>query len=147
MTSSGVGVFLQCSYHLPILTCRRQELRELRLMQKEAHRAQAALNTKLESQRDQMLRRFDQEMNVSGAPGPPFYSANNNELNNVCWQAKKKHYDTELENLEKHQKQTIEKMEENHAVKLKEETKRIKTQQEHDYHKFQDQLKHKKKEV
>lgn len=34
-------------------------------MQKEAHRAQAALNAKLESQRDQMLRRFDQEMNVS----------------------------------------------------------------------------------
>lgn len=65
----------------------------------------------------------------------------------MCCQAKKKHYDTELENLEKHQKQTIEKMEENHAVKLKEETKRIKTQQEHDYHKFQDQLKHKKKEV
>lgn len=50
---------------LLILSCRRQELRELRLMQKEAHRAQAALNTKLESQRDQMLRRFDQELNVS----------------------------------------------------------------------------------
>lgn len=65
----------------------------------------------------------------------------------MCWQAKKKHYDTELENLEKHQKQTIEKMEENHAVKLKDETKRIKTEQERDYHKFQDQLKHRKKEV
>lgn len=103
---------------------RRQELRELRLMQKEAHRAQAALNTKLESQRDQMLRRFDQELN-----------------------AKKKHYDMELENLEKHQKQTIEKMEENHSVKLKDETKRIKAEQEHNYHKFQDQLKHRKKEV
>lgn len=65
----------------------------------------------------------------------------------LCCQAKKKHYDMELENLEKHQKQTIEKMEENHAVKLKDETKRIKTEQERDYHKFQDQLKHRKKEV
>lgn len=62
-------------------------------------------------------------------------------------QAKKKHYDVELENLEKHQKQTIERMETDHAVKLKEETKRIKSEQDRDYHKFQDQLKHRKKEV
>uniref|UniRef100_A0A8C4H3S0 non-specific serine/threonine protein kinase n=1 Tax=Dicentrarchus labrax TaxID=13489 RepID=A0A8C4H3S0_DICLA len=102
---------------------RRQELRELRLMQKEEHRAQAVLNGKLETQREQMQRRFDQEMN-----------------------AKKKHYDVELENLEKHQKQTIEKMEADHNVKLKDETKRIKSEQERDYHKFQDQLKQKKKE-
>uniref|UniRef100_A0A8C4H4J2 non-specific serine/threonine protein kinase n=1 Tax=Dicentrarchus labrax TaxID=13489 RepID=A0A8C4H4J2_DICLA len=103
---------------------RRQELRELRLMQKEEHRAQAVLNGKLETQREQMQRRFDQEMN-----------------------AKKKHYDVELENLEKHQKQTIEKMEADHNVKLKDETKRIKSEQERDYHKFQDQLKQKKKET
>ncbi|KAM9348327.1 serine/threonine-protein kinase 10 [Symphorus nematophorus] len=103
---------------------RRQELRELRLLQKEEHRAQAVLNTKLETQREQMQRRFDQDMN-----------------------AKKKHYDVELENLEKHQKQTIEKMETDHNVKLKEETKRIKAEQERDYHRFQEQLKHKKKEV
>lgn len=44
---------------------RRQELRELRLIQKESNRAQAVLNAKLETQRDQMHRRFDQEMNVS----------------------------------------------------------------------------------
>lgn len=62
-------------------------------------------------------------------------------------QAKKKHYDVEVENLEKHQKQTIEKMEADHNVKLKEETKRIKAEQERDLHKFQDQIKHKKKEV
>lgn len=103
---------------------RRQELRELRLLQKEEHRAQAALNTKLETQKEQMQRRFDQEMN-----------------------AKKKHYDMELENLEKHQKQTIEKMEADHNIKLKEETKRIKTEQDRDYHKFLDQLKNKKKEA
>uniref|UniRef100_A0A674N8R0 non-specific serine/threonine protein kinase n=1 Tax=Takifugu rubripes TaxID=31033 RepID=A0A674N8R0_TAKRU len=102
---------------------RRQELRELRLIQKEANRAQAVLSAKLETQREQMHRRFDQEMN-----------------------AKKKHYDVELENLEKHQKQTIEKMEADHHVKLKEETKRIKADQERAHHKFLDQMKHKKKE-
>ncbi|KAM9846781.1 serine/threonine-protein kinase 10 isoform 2-T2 [Aulostomus maculatus] len=103
---------------------RRQELRELRLLQKEEHRAQAGLNAKLESHREQMQKRFDQELNN-----------------------KKKHYDVELENLEKQQKQTIEKMEADHHVRLKDETKRIKAEQERDYHKFQEQLKQKKKEV
>lgn len=46
---------------------RRQELRELRLLQKEANRAQAVLSAKLETQREQMHRRFDQEMNVSNS--------------------------------------------------------------------------------
>lgn len=63
------------------------------------------------------------------------------------FQAKKRHYDIELENLEKHQKQTIEKMEGDHHVKLKEQTKLIKAEQERAHHKFQDQIKHKKKEV
>ncbi|XP_056252981.1 serine/threonine-protein kinase 10 [Seriola aureovittata] len=103
---------------------RRQELRDLRLLQKEEHRAQAALNAKLETQREQMQRRFDQEMNT-----------------------KKKQYDGELETLEKNQKQTIEKMEADHNVRLKDETKRIKSEQERDHHKFQDHMKHKKKEV
>uniref|UniRef100_A0A8C7I9E6 non-specific serine/threonine protein kinase n=1 Tax=Oncorhynchus kisutch TaxID=8019 RepID=A0A8C7I9E6_ONCKI len=103
---------------------RRQELRDLRLLQKEEHRAQALLNTKLDAQREQMQRRFDQEMN-----------------------AKKKYYDTELETLEKHQKQTIEKMETDHTVRLRDETKHIRAEQERDYTKFQEQMKHKKKEV
>ncbi|KAJ7997191.1 hypothetical protein DPEC_G00226390 [Dallia pectoralis] len=103
---------------------RRQELRDLRLMQKEEHRAQALLNTKLEVQKDQMHRRFDQEMN-----------------------AKKKYYDTELENLEKAQKQTIERMETEHAVKLRDETKRIRVEQDRDYHRFQELMKLKKKEL
>ncbi|XP_038158132.1 serine/threonine-protein kinase 10 [Cyprinodon tularosa] len=103
---------------------RRQELRELRLLQKEEQRALAGLNTKLESQREQIQKRFDQEIN-----------------------AKKKQFDTDLENLEKHQKHTIEKMESEHSIKLKEETKRIKVEQEREYHKFLEQLKHKKKEV
>ncbi|TKS83074.1 Serine/threonine-protein kinase 10 [Collichthys lucidus] len=113
---------------------RRQELRELRLMQKEEHRAQAVLNAKLETQREQMQRRFDQEMNCAC-------------LLLVRPRPRRSTTDVELENLEKHQKQTIERMESDHNVKLKDETKRIKSEQERDLHKFQDQLKHKKKEV
>lgn len=44
---------------------RRQELRELRLLQKEEQRAQAVLNGKLESQKEQIQKRFDQEIHVS----------------------------------------------------------------------------------
>uniref|UniRef100_A0A8C7ZSR9 non-specific serine/threonine protein kinase n=1 Tax=Oryzias sinensis TaxID=183150 RepID=A0A8C7ZSR9_9TELE len=101
---------------------RRQELRELRLLQKEEQRALAELNAKLEAQKEQVQKRYDQEMN-------------------------KRFFDTELENMEKHHKQTIEKMESDHNVKLKEETKRIKSEQEREYRKFQEQMKHKKKEV
>uniref|UniRef100_A0A8C8A0D9 non-specific serine/threonine protein kinase n=1 Tax=Oryzias sinensis TaxID=183150 RepID=A0A8C8A0D9_9TELE len=102
---------------------RRQELRELRLLQKEEQRALAELNAKLEAQKEQVQKRYDQEMNT-----------------------KKRFFDTELENMEKHHKQTIEKMESDHNVKLKEETKRIKSEQEREYRKFQEQMKHKKKE-
>ncbi|XP_067852516.1 serine/threonine-protein kinase 10 isoform X2 [Heptranchias perlo] len=102
---------------------RRQELRELRLLQKEEHRAQTQLNLKLQQQLEQMLRRFEQEMN-----------------------AKKKFFDTELENLERQQKQLIEKMEQEHTNRLRDEAKRIKAEQEREYTKFIDQLKTKKKE-
>ncbi|XP_060693089.1 serine/threonine-protein kinase 10 isoform X2 [Hemiscyllium ocellatum] len=102
---------------------RRQELRELRLLQKEEHRAQTQLNIKSQQQLEQMLRRFEQETN-----------------------AKKKFFDTELENLEKQQKQQIEKMEQDHTNRLRDEAKRIKTEQEREYAKFIDHLKIKKKE-
>ncbi|XP_041049571.1 serine/threonine-protein kinase 10 isoform X1 [Carcharodon carcharias] len=103
---------------------RRQELRELRLLQKEEHRAQTLLNFKSQQQLEQMLRRFEQEMN-----------------------AKKKFFDTELENLERQQKQLIEKMEQEHTNRLRDEAKRIKAEQEKEYSKFIDQLKTQKKEV
>uniref|UniRef100_A0A8C0FN94 non-specific serine/threonine protein kinase n=1 Tax=Bubo bubo TaxID=30461 RepID=A0A8C0FN94_BUBBB len=80
---------------------RRQELRELRLLQKEEHRNQAQLNSKHQLQLEQMLRRFEQEMTT-----------------------KKKFYDTELENLERQQKQQIEKMEQDHSLRRREEAKR-----------------------
>ncbi|XP_059846179.1 serine/threonine-protein kinase 10 isoform X2 [Hypanus sabinus] len=102
---------------------RRQELRELRLLQKEEHRAQTQLNMKLQQQLEQMLRRFEQEMN-----------------------AKRKFFDTELENLERQQKQQIEKMEQDHTNRLRDEARRIKAEQEGEYAKFMDQMKAKKKE-
>lgn len=43
---------------------RRQELRELRFLQKEEQRAQQQLNGKLQQQREQIFRRFEQEMMV-----------------------------------------------------------------------------------
>ncbi|NXN47161.1 STK10 kinase, partial [Rhinoptilus africanus] len=102
----------------------RQELRELRLLQKEEHRNQAQLNSKHQLQLEQMLRRFEQEMS-----------------------AKKKFYDTELENLERQQKQQIEKMEQDHSLRRREEAKRIRLEQERDHVKFLEQLKQMKKEV
>nr|XP_023659337.1 serine/threonine-protein kinase 10 [Paramormyrops kingsleyae] len=103
---------------------RRQELRELRFLQKEEHRAQTQLNAKLHMQREQLQRRLDQEMH-----------------------ARKKFYDTELENLERHQKQTIEKMETDHTVRLRDETKRIRGEQDKELSKFHEQVKQRKKEV
>ncbi|XP_037655321.1 serine/threonine-protein kinase 10 [Choloepus didactylus] len=103
---------------------RRQELRELRLLQKEEHRNQSQLNSKHELQLEQMQKRFEQEVN-----------------------AKKKFFDMELENLERQQKQQVEKMEQDHAIRRRDETKRIRLEQERDHARFQEQLKLMKKEV
>ncbi|XP_032995833.1 serine/threonine-protein kinase 10 [Lacerta agilis] len=103
---------------------RRQELRELRLLQKEEHRNQTQLTSKHHLQLEQMLKRFEQEMHT-----------------------KKKFYDTELENLERQQKQQIEKMEQDHTLRRREESKRIRAEQERDLVKFQEQLKQRKKEL
>ncbi|KAF5913192.1 hypothetical protein HPG69_016807 [Diceros bicornis minor] len=105
-------------------TRKRQELRELRLLQKEEHRNQTQLSSKHELQLEQMHKRFEQEIN-----------------------AKKKFFDMELENLERQQKQQVEKMEQDHAVRRREEAKRIRLEQDRDYTKFQEQLKLMKKEV
>lgn len=47
------------------LISRRQELRELRLLQKEEQRAQQQLSNKLQQQKEQIYRRFEQETTVS----------------------------------------------------------------------------------
>uniref|UniRef100_A0AAR2L7L8 non-specific serine/threonine protein kinase n=1 Tax=Pygocentrus nattereri TaxID=42514 RepID=A0AAR2L7L8_PYGNA len=103
---------------------RRQELRELRLLQKEEQRAHQQLSNKLQQQKEQLFRRFEQEMTVS-----------------------KRQYDQEVENLEKQQKQAIERMEQDHTNRLRDEAKRIKSEQDKELSKFQNMLKNRKKEV
>lgn len=49
---------------------RRQELRELRLLQKEEQRAQQQLSNKLQQQKEQIYRRFEQETTVSHSTEP-----------------------------------------------------------------------------
>lgn len=65
----------------------------------------------------------------------------------VCVQAKKRQYDQEVENLEKKQKQTIERLEQDHTSRLRDEAKRIKSDQDKELSKFQNMLKNRKKEV
>ncbi|XP_028822844.1 STE20-like serine/threonine-protein kinase isoform X1 [Denticeps clupeoides] len=103
---------------------RRQELRELRLLQKEEQRSLQQLNNKLQQQKEQLYRRFEQEMT-----------------------GKKRQYDQEMENLEKQQKQTIERLEQDHTTRLRDEAKRMKAEQDKELSKFQNMLKHRKKEV
>uniref|UniRef100_A0A672KGR4 non-specific serine/threonine protein kinase n=1 Tax=Sinocyclocheilus grahami TaxID=75366 RepID=A0A672KGR4_SINGR len=102
---------------------RRQELRELRLLQKEEQRAQQQLSNKLQQQREQIYKRFDQEVT-----------------------SKKRQYDTEVENMERQQKQTIERLEQDHTERLRDEAKRIKAEQDKELSKFQSTLKNRKKE-
>ncbi|KAJ1126746.1 hypothetical protein NDU88_005152 [Pleurodeles waltl] len=103
---------------------RRQELRELRLLQKQEHRNQTLLNSKHQLQMDQTMRRFEQEAHT-----------------------KKKFFDSELESLERQQKQQIERMEQEHALNRREEIKRLKAEQERDHNRFLEQLKLRKKEI
>ncbi|KAK6269289.1 hypothetical protein J4Q44_G00393940, partial [Coregonus suidteri] len=60
---------------------------------------------------------------------------------------KKRQYDQEVENLEKKQKQTIERLEQDHTNRLRDEAKRIKAEQDKELSKFQNMLKNRKKEV
>ncbi len=55
----------QCKMSVKWLCFRRQDLRELRLLQKEEQRAQQQLNNKLQQQREQIYKRFEQEVTVS----------------------------------------------------------------------------------
>lgn len=68
-------------------------------------------------------------------------------LSYIILQSKKRQYDQEIENLEKQQKQTIERLEQEHTNRLRDEAKRIKGEQEKELSKFQNMLKNRKKEV
>lgn len=65
----------------------------------------------------------------------------------IALQSKKRQYDQEIENLEKQQKQTIERLEQEHTNRLRDEAKRIKGEQEKELSKFQNMLRNRKKEV
>ncbi|KAM8990669.1 serine/threonine-protein kinase 10-like [Ara ararauna] len=86
---------------------RRQELRELRVLQKEEQRAQSRLEHKFHHQREQMFRHIEQEM-----------------------MSKKEFYDREVESLERRHRQLKEHQELKYTVKLRNEAKRLKSLQE-----------------
>ncbi|KAF5905451.1 serine/threonine-protein kinase 10-like, partial [Clarias magur] len=102
---------------------RRQELRELRLLQKEEQRSQQQLSNKLQQQTEQISKRIEQETMI-----------------------KKRQYDSDVENMEKHQKQIIERLEQDHTNHLRDEAKRIKGEQDKELSKIQNVLKNRKKE-
>lgn len=52
-----------------------------------------------------------------------------------------------MENLERQQKQTIERLEQEHTNRLRDEAKRIKAEQDKELAKYQNMLKNRKKEV
>lgn len=52
-----------------------------------------------------------------------------------------------MENLEKQQKQSVERIEQDHTNRLRDEAKRIKSEQDKELSKFQNMLKNRKKEV
>ncbi|XP_053873176.1 serine/threonine-protein kinase 10-like [Malaclemys terrapin pileata] len=91
-------------------SARRQELHELRLLQKEEQRAQSQLEQKLHQQREQMFRHIEQEMT-----------------------SKKHYYDHEVESLERHHRQARERQEHEFTTRLRDEAKRLKALQEKDY--------------
>ncbi|XP_051896691.1 serine/threonine-protein kinase 10-like [Pristis pectinata] len=104
-------------------SARRQELRELRLLQKEEQRAQTQLDLKLQQQREQMFRQIELEM-----------------MN------KKHYYDQEIENLERNCRQAIDRLEMEYTIRLQDEAKRLKAEQAKELAKQHQTLKDKKQE-
>ncbi|XP_067396352.1 STE20-like serine/threonine-protein kinase [Emydura macquarii macquarii] len=102
---------------------RRQELHELRLLQKEEQRAHSQLEQKLHQQREQMFRHIEQEM-----------------------MSKKQYYDREVETLERHHRQARERQEHEYTTRLRSEAKRLKALQEKEYAKKMSALKGNRRE-
>ncbi|XP_010010659.1 PREDICTED: serine/threonine-protein kinase 10-A-like, partial [Nestor notabilis] len=88
-------------------SARRQELHELRVLQKEEQRARSRLEHKFHHQREQMFRHIEQEM-----------------------MSKKEFYDREVETLERRHRHLKEQQELKYTVKLRDEAKRLKSLQE-----------------
>uniref|UniRef100_A0A672PEK3 non-specific serine/threonine protein kinase n=1 Tax=Sinocyclocheilus grahami TaxID=75366 RepID=A0A672PEK3_SINGR len=103
---------------------RRQELRALKLLQREEQREHGQLEQKLQQQREQMFRHIEQEMT-----------------------SKKQYYDGELERLEKQYQQQSSQMEAEHTSRLREDARRLKAQQEKELSRKSSALKADPKEV
>uniref|UniRef100_A0A672TXD5 non-specific serine/threonine protein kinase n=1 Tax=Strigops habroptila TaxID=2489341 RepID=A0A672TXD5_STRHB len=105
-------------------SARRQELRELRVLQKEEQRARSRLEHKFHHQREQMFRHIEQEM-----------------------MSKKEFYDREVESLERRHRQLKEQQELKYTVKLRDEAKRLKSLQEKGCGRRMQELKGDRREV
>ncbi|XP_045078967.1 serine/threonine-protein kinase 10-like isoform X2 [Coregonus clupeaformis] len=88
-------------------SARRQELQALKLLQRVEQREYAQMEQRLQQQREIMFRQIAQEMTN-----------------------KKQYYDSELERLEKQYVQQSSRMEEEHTARLREDARRLKSQQE-----------------
>ncbi|KAK6321183.1 hypothetical protein J4Q44_G00081590 [Coregonus suidteri] len=86
---------------------RRQELQALKLLQREEQREYSQMEQRLQQQREMMFRQIAQEMT-----------------------SKKQYYDGELERVEKQYVQQSSRMETEHTARLREDARRLKSQQE-----------------
>lgn len=103
---------------------RRQELHELRFLQREEQKATVQLHSKLHQQQETTIRRLEAENT-----------------------AKRRFFDTEIEKLDREQKQHIERQEQDHATRLRTEERRIRAEQERHVTAFNEQQKRSKKEM
>ena len=97
---------------------RKQELRELKLLQKIENKQFTDLDAKEQQALDQQNKKFEHEVSVL-----------------------KRGYETDLEALTRTQKQRIEKMEQTHEVEVRVASKRIRADQEKDIKMFKETLK------
>lgn len=88
-------------------SARRQELQALKLLQREEQREYSQMEQRLQQQREMMFRQIAQEMT-----------------------SKKQYYDGELERVEKQYVQQSSHMETEHTARLREDARRLKSQQE-----------------
>ncbi|XP_067089730.1 serine/threonine-protein kinase 10 [Osmerus mordax] len=92
-----------------IRSARRQELQALKILQREEQREHARLEQRQHQQRQMMFRQVAQQMTT-----------------------KKQYYDGELEKVEKQYLQQSSRVEADHTVRLREDARRLKSQQEKD---------------
>uniref|UniRef100_A0A8C5MIW5 non-specific serine/threonine protein kinase n=1 Tax=Leptobrachium leishanense TaxID=445787 RepID=A0A8C5MIW5_9ANUR len=99
-------------------TVRRQELQQLRLLQREEKRSQSQLEQRMQREREIMFRHVEQEII-----------------------AKKQYYEHEIESLERQMEQTRVRREQEHTSRLQQEALRLKSQQQKERNKKKAELK------